>query len=87
METLLAGTAVLDALEDLGAHSAFEGFLFLSLLEVIVGSGATKIGNACCPVFLEPLISLRSSNSNAWLSVNLSGSTSFTILANHLIFS
>jgi len=32
----------------------FEGFLFLSLLEVIVNSGATKIDNACCPVFLEP---------------------------------
>ena len=54
VEPQLAGAAVLDALEDLGAHSAFEGFLFLSLLEVIVGSGATKFGNACCPVFLEP---------------------------------
>lgn len=43
-----------DALEDLRAHSVFEGFLFLSLLEVIVNSGATKINNACCPVFLEP---------------------------------
>ena len=43
-----------DALEDLRAHSVFEGFLFLSLLEVIVTSSATKIDNACCPVFLEP---------------------------------
>lgn len=41
-EPLLAGAAVLDVLEDLGEHGAFEAFLFSSLLEVIVGSGTCR---------------------------------------------
>ena len=36
-----------------GSQSAFCVW-GVPLLEVIVDSGATKIGNACCPVFLEP---------------------------------